>query len=137
MTKQIWINLPVSDVDRSRKFYMEMGFKLNERFGNSNSAASLLVGEKNVVLMLFDEPSFSGFAQSPVADTLKGTEVLFSIDAESKEEVDEMATRAVKAGGKSNHQAADMKGWMYGCLFTDPDGHRWNVLYMDPTQMPG
>ena len=60
---------------------------------------------------------------------------MLSIDAESKEEVDEIAQKALDAGGKTNHQPGEMQGWMYGCVFSDIDGHKWNVLYMDMSKM--
>ena len=87
--------------------------------------------------MLFDETAFKSFTNNEIADTKQATEVLLSIDAESKEEVDEMVMKAVNAGGKSNHKPSEMKGWMYGCVFTDLDGHQWNVLYMNMDKAPG
>src|SRR5690242_2575205 len=99
MTKEIWINLPVKDVNKSRDFFTSIGFRLNEHYGNSDSSASLFVGHKNIVLMLFAESIFKGFVQHPVSDTKQGSEVLFSLDAESRAEVDEMAKKAEAAGG--------------------------------------
>jgi uncharacterized protein len=136
MTKQFWINLPVKDVSKSKTFFTKLGFQLNPHYGNSENSASLLIGEKNVVVMLFDEPTFKSFIGNETAISNLSTEVLLSIDAESKEEVDEMVAKAVAAGGKSNHKPGEMKGWMYGCVFTDLDEHRWNVLYMDMSKMP-
>ena len=136
MTKEIWINLPVKDAKKSREFFLAMGFKINPRHGNTDNSASLFIGDKNVVLMLFEEQAFKSFTNHEITNTTQSTEVLFSIDAESKEEVDEMAAKAVAAGGSSPHQPKEMQGWMYGCLFMDPDGHRWNVLYMDMSKMP-
>jgi predicted lactoylglutathione lyase len=95
-----------------------------------------MLGEQKVVIMLFEELAFKSFTHNPIADTSKGTEVLLSIDAQSKEEVDEIAKRAVEAGGSSNHKPSEMVGFMYGCVFADPDGHLWNVLYMDMSKMP-
>ena len=80
--------------------------------------------------MLFEEAAFKGFVNQEIADTKLFCEVLFSFDASTKEEVDEMARKAVEAGGKTNHQPYDMNGPMYGCVFSDLDGHKWNVLYM-------
>ena len=136
MTKEFWISLPVKDINKSKEFFTKLGFSFNTQYGNSDNSASLLIGQKNAVVMLFDEPTFKSFTKNEVANTTQATEVLLSIDAESKEEVDEMARKAVDAGGKSNHQPTEMKGWMYGCVFTDIDGHRWNVLYMDMSKMP-
>src|SRR5437868_719721 len=128
MTKEIWINLPVKDVNRSKEFFTSIGFTLNEKFGNNEVSASFTIGSKNLILMLFAEQVFKGFVQHAVADTAQGSEVLFSIDAESREEVDELARKAEAAGGHVFGQPGENQGWMYGCGFTDPDGHRWNVL---------
>ena len=136
MAKDFWLNLPVKNVKTSRAFFTQMGFKFNPRFGENDNMAALLVGEKNTVVMLCEEPQFKQYISNPISDTKKGTEVILSIDAQSKEEVDEMAQRAIEAGGSSNHKPSPMQGWMYGCMFTDPDGHSWNVLYMDMSQVP-
>ena len=86
--------------------------------------------------MLFKEAVFNGFTKNKAADTSQGTEVLISIDAESRDEVDEMAKKAATSGGTVFSQPAESQGWMYGCGFSDPDGHRWNVLFMDMTKPP-
>lgn len=135
MINDLWINLPVKNVAASKAFFSALGFTFNTTHGNSDNSACLVVGQKNVVVMLFDEPSFKGFSNSQVTDTTTSTEVLLSIGVESKEEVDELAKKAVAAGGTSNHQPGEMQGWMYGCLFIDLDGHRWNALYMDMSKM--
>jgi predicted lactoylglutathione lyase len=136
MTKQFWINLPVKDINRSKTFFTQLGFKLNLRQGNTENSACLLLGEKEVVVMLFEEAAFKGFTNSEIAETGKTAEVLLSIDAESKEEVDETVKKAIEAGGSSNHKPSAMTGATYGSVFTDPDGHRWNVLHMDMQKMP-
>lgn len=136
MTKELWINLPVKDVNKSREFFTTLGFTLNPHYGNSAESASFLVGSKNIVLMLFAEAAFKNFTQHAIADTKQGTEVLLSIDAESRTEVDELAQQAARAGGVVFSAPAEHQGWMYGCGFADLDGHRWNVLYMDMSKMP-
>lgn len=136
MTKEIWINLPVKDIGRSREFYKKLGFRSNPRHPESDDMASLLIGEDDVVLMLFPEAAFKEFADHSVSDTGQGVEVLFSIDAENREEVDEMARKAEKAGGTVYGKPGEKDGWMYGAGFVDPDGHRWSVLHMDMSKMP-
>ena len=136
MIKQFWLNLPVKDIKKSMEFFGKIGFKFNTQYGSTDTSACLLIGEKNVVVMLFEELAFKGFTNNEIADTLRGTEVLLSVDAQSKEEVDEMAQKAVDAGGESLHKPGEMQSWMYGCVFTDIDGHRRNVLYMDMSKMP-
>jgi uncharacterized protein len=135
MAKDFWLNLPVKDIGRSKAFFQSLGFKFNPRYQSDNSC-SLLLGDKGVVVMLFEEPAFKGFTSNNIADTMQGTEVLLSFDAQSKEEVDEIVEKVIAAGGTSNHKPTEMTGWMYGCVFADPDGHRWNVLYMDMSKMP-
>lgn len=110
---------------------MEMGFTFKPLPGNREDGASLLIGAKNVQVLLFEEKLFSSFSGSGIADTSKGNEVLFSIDAENMEEVDILARKVKKAGGRVFSEPAEKDGWMYGFGFSDPDGHRWSVLYMD------
>ena len=136
MAKEFWLNLPVKNIERSKEFFTKLGFTFNSNHGNSDTSACLLMGEKNVVVMLFEEPVFKGFTSNAIADTQQGTEVLLSLDAPNKEQVDAIIKKAIDAGGASNHQPGEMKGWMYGAVFTDPDGHRWNVLHMDMGKMP-
>jgi len=135
MTTDLWINLPVKNIAESKAFFTALGFTLNTQQGNSDNSACLLVGKKNVVVMLFDEPTFKGFINGDVALANNGNEVLLSLGVESKDEVDELAKKAIAAGGSSDHQPKEMQGWMYGCVFTDLDGHKWNVLYMDMSKM--
>ena len=136
MTKQLWINLPVKNLQQSIKFFEALGFSFNTKYGNTDHSASLLIGEKNIVVMLFTEQVFESFIRRKIADTTAGTEVLFSIDAESREEVDELAVKVVAAGGNLFAQPAEQQGWLYGCGFADLDGHRWNILFMDMSKMP-
>ena len=138
MTQNLWINLPVKELNRSKNFFREIGFKFNERFGgNGQESACLEVGSKPDVVMLFVDSTFENFTRNQIADTRKGTEVLLSIDASSRQEVDEMADKVERAGGAVFASPEEIDHWMYGCGFTDMDGHRWNVLYMDMDKMPG
>ncbi|MCO4294777.1 extradiol dioxygenase [Solitalea sp. MAHUQ-68] len=136
MAKHFWINLPVKDVNKSRDFFTQIGFTLNPHYGNGKDSASLMVGDQNVIVMLFPESTFAGFSSNTVTDTKQSTEVLFSIDAQSPAEVDEIAQKVEKAGGVVFGKPSSVQGWMYGCGFTDLDGHRWNVLHMDMSKMP-
>src|SRR5664279_771956 len=131
MTKEIWINLPVKDVKKSKTFFTSIGFSLNPNYSNGDESACITVGTKNIVVMLFKEEQLKKFTQHEIADTKAGTEVLFSFDAESEKEVDEIAKKVVEAGGTLYSKPASVQGWMYGCAFIDLDGHRWNALHMD------
>lgn len=137
MTKELWLNLPVKDLNRSREFFGKLGFAFHPRHEGSDEMAGLVIGDQKVLVMLVPEVTFRRYTGQEIADTSQGTEVLFSIDAASREEVDELVRKAEEAGG---HVFGRPKpaggGWMYGAGFADPDGHRWNVLYMDMDQIP-
>lgn len=134
MTKDIWFNLPVKDVARSRVFFSQLGFTFNDKHGVD--PACMLVGEKKVVIMLFQEEMVKSFMRHQLTDTGLSNEMLISIDAESRDEVDTLAQKAKAAGGLVFAEPGESQGWLYGCGFADLDGHRWNVLYMDTAKMP-
>lgn len=135
MTKEFWLNLPVKSLAKSKEFFTSLGFSFSQGPGNTDTSAPLMIGSKNIVVMLFEEPFFKGCTNNEIADTSKGNEVLLSFDAESREEVNEIANKAVAAGGTLFGKPNEIQGWMYGCGFTDLDGHRWNVLHMDMSKM--
>lgn len=135
MTKELWLNLPVKDVLQSRAFFTQLGLPFNPRHGETDTTAQCLMIGKTAV-MLFPEATFRHFTQHAVTDTQNSTEVLISIDAESREEVDDLARKAKAAGGTVFGEPGESMGWLYGCGFADLDGHRWNVLYMDLSKMP-
>jgi uncharacterized protein len=135
MPKEFWINLPVRDVARSRKFFTDIGFAFDAARSNE-SMACMLMGDKGTVVMLFPDSAFQQFAGTKVTDTAQASEVLLSIDAASPGEVDDTVRRAEQAGATVFARPAEAGGWMYGGGFADPDGHRWNVLYMDTARMP-
>ncbi len=136
MTNELWINLPVKDINKSVAFFTHLGFALNPNHGKSDESASIIIGNKNIVVMLFDEDTFARFSGNQISDVSRGTEVLFSIDAQSREEVDEMARKVVEAGGLIYGGPMENYGWLYGCGFMDLDRHRWNLLHMDMSKMP-
>ena len=135
MAQDIWFNLPVKDLARSVMFFTEIGFARNAGPGNSEHSASFTIGESKVVLMLFANDVFSGFTNNALSNTSAGTEVLFSLGADSREQVDDIANRARSAGGTVFGEPQESHGFMYGCGFCDPDGHRWNVLFMEAGKM--
>lgn len=135
MTKQIWLNLPVKDVKKSKVFFDKIGFSFYEENETAQSAC-MIVGDKNFVVMLFEEAVFGAFLQNKITDTKSSSEILISIDAESRDEVDVWAQKVVEAGGVVFSKPTEIQGWMYGCGFADLDGHRWNVLYMDFKKLP-
>ena len=134
--KQVWINLPVKDINRSRKFFKDIGFRENPRHKNNKNLASFLLGEHDFVMMLFPEEQFESFSGSSISDTRYGAEFLMNIDAQSRKEVDAFAEKVQKAGGEIFAKPAESQGWMYAFGFADPDGHRWSMLYMDMSKAP-
>ena len=127
---QFWINLPVSDISRSRQFYVDIGFELNEQFDQSEEAVSLLFGVQKIVLMLFPIRIFGHFIQEGAEYITSGNEVLFSLSAESREDVDKIAKLVKSSGGDVFSPPSEEHELMYGMSFSDPDGHKWNVLWI-------
>jgi len=132
-TKQIFVNLPVKDLKRSIDFFTALGFSFNPQF-TDEKATCMVIGE-NIYAMLIVESFFQTFTTKSISDASKTTEVLTALSVESREKVDEMANKALAAGGSPNTEAQD-HGWMYGRSFQDPDGHIWELLYMDESQAP-
>jgi hypothetical protein len=133
MSKNIFVNLPVKDLNQSKEFFTKLGFSFNEQF-TDDKAACLIIGE-NIYSMLLLEKFFKSFTKKEISDAKKTTEVLIAIDVDSKNKVDEMIQRALEAGGSIYNDPQD-HGWMYGHSFEDLDGHQWEVLYMDESSMP-
>jgi predicted lactoylglutathione lyase len=133
MATQIFVNLPVKNLDKSKEFFEKLGFSFNPQF-TDDKAACLIIGE-NIFAMLLTEPFFKTFTKKEIADSKKTTEALIAIDAASRQSVDEMVKKAVEAGG-SVYRDADDHGWMYGHSFADLDGHQWEILYMDKNKIP-
>ncbi len=135
MTKEIWLNLPVKNVDKSKEFFGKIGFSLNEKQTNETMAC-FTVGEKKMTVLFFSEETFKSFTRSEISETNTCAEVLISFDAENRDEVDETARKVFEAGGAIFSEPAEIQGWMYGFAFADLDGHRWNQVFMDFSKMP-
>ncbi|KAA0955211.1 extradiol dioxygenase [Planococcus sp. ANT_H30] len=127
--KQLWINLPVSDLKRSKEFFSNIGVPIMESRSESDQMLGLLIGNPPVQIMLFTDEQFKGFTQNELTDTNESTEVLFSISVETKEELDETIGKVKQAGGFVFGEPTQRNG-LYGAGFADLDGHRWNLLVM-------
>lgn len=136
MTKEIWLNLPVKDIPQTIAFFTKIGFKLNEHAPKSDSMASFKIGQKDFIVNFFTEAVFKSFTPFQIADLTNATECLISIDAENKEDVDNILKNAAAAGGNVFAAGGERDGWMYGGGFIDLDGHKWNVLFMDFSKFP-
>lgn len=128
MARQLFVNLPVTDLERSKEFFTELGFTFNPEFSDEN-AACMVVNDESYV-MLLAEPFFESFTDKKIADTRETTEVLIALSAESKAEVDELVETAVAAGGKDAREPQEYE-FMYGRSFEDLDGHIWELTWME------
>ena len=127
----IFVNLPVSDLAAAKAFYGGLGFGFNEQFSDERTA-SVVVAD-NIVVMLLTRDRFADFVPegAEVGDPAKATTVLNALSAASRQEADDLLARALASGGRPWQPAQD-HGYMYGVSFTDPDGHVWEVVWMDP-----
>lgn len=133
MATQIYINLPVKNLNNSVDFFTKLGFSFDPTFTDAN-ATCMVVGE-NIYVMLLVEEFFKTFTRKQIVDAAKSTEVILCLSAESREKVDEMVTKALEAGGSAPNPKQD-HGYMYGHGFQDLDGHLWEVMYMDMSAFP-
>lgn len=133
MGRKMFLNIPVKDLDRSIDFYSKLGFSFDQQFTNED-ATSIILGD-DILVMLLREDFFKKFTNKPVANAKESTEVLICISAQSRDEVDEIVELAIAAGGFSPVPTQD-HGWMYGRSFEDPDGHIWEVSYLDMNNLP-
>lgn len=130
MATQIFVNLPVKDLQRSVAFFTALGYDFDLNFTDEN-ATCMIVGE-NIFVMLLVEPFFQTFIKKEICDARKSTEVLVCLSCESRAKVDELVAKAIAAGGTIPRETQDL-GFMYNCAFEDLDGHIWELVYMEPT----
>lgn len=129
MSRELFVNLPVRDLQKSMEFFSALGFAFNPQF-TDDKAACMVLSDKAYV-MLLSEPFFRSFTKNELCDTSRSTEALFALSCTSKSEVDELVRKAIDAGGRHAMDAKD-HGFMYGWSFYDLDGHHWEVLWMSP-----
>jgi uncharacterized protein len=134
VSTQIYVNLPVKDLDKSVAFFTLLGYTFNPQFTDKN-AACMIVSEDHIYVMLLVESFFKTFTPKPISDAKSSTEVLLALSCESREAVDAMVKKAVTAGGTTPTQPQD-HGFMYQHGYQDLDGHMWEVMYMDMSAMP-
>ncbi len=130
MKKQIVLNLPVKDLERSKAFFSALGFTFISRFSGENAAFMDIV-EGTIQVMLTTEPFFKSLINKPVVDARQANEIVICLSCDSREEVDSLIARAVAAGGTTPHPPED-HGFMYDQGFEDLDGHLWNLVWSAP-----
>lgn len=134
MATQIFVNLPVKDLDKSKQFFTDIGFTINPQF--TDEKAACVVISEDIYAMILREEFFKTFIPNKeIADSTKSTEVLVALSADSKEKVNELADKALAAGASKLREPDDY-GFMYSRSFQDPDGHIWEVVYMDMNAAP-
>ena len=131
MSRMIFVNLPVEDLERSKRFYEAIGARNEPKF--SNEAAAMMVLSDTINVMLLSRPFYSTFTDKPIADAHSTSQVLLCVSCDSAAEVDQLVEAAAANGGKADPgPKQDMGGMMYGRSFEDPDGHHWEPMWMDP-----
>ena len=133
MVGNIFVNLPVADVARTRDFFTGLGFAFNPQFSDDKALCMVLGEDKFVMLLRRD--FFATFTRKPIADAATSTEVLLALQLGSRDEVDAMMETALRLGGTEARDPQDL-GFMYSRAYQDPDGHIWEPFHMDPEQMP-
>lgn len=128
MNKQIFVNLPVKDLNKSVAFFTALGYTFNPQFTNEQ-ATCMIISEGSIYAMLLVEDFFQTFTNKPIASAHEVTEVLTCLSCESREEVDALVAKARAAGGKVPRDPQE-HGFMYGHGFEDIDGHIWELAYM-------
>ena len=124
----MFLNLAVEDLDRSIAFFRELGFEFDQRF--TDETASCMVVSDSAFVMLLVRERFQDFTKRELADPTTHTEAIIALSADSREAVDELGDKGLAAGGSPANDPMD-HGFMYGRSFYDPDGHLWEVIWMD------
>ena len=135
MPQMIFVNLPVTDLPKSKAFYEAVGAVNNPAF-TDETAACMVVEEGSIHVMLLTHEKWATFTSKAIPDARTTAQVLLCVSADSREEVDGQVDKAVRAGGKADPTPTQDFGFMYGRSFEDPDGHIWEVMWMDPTAIP-
>ncbi|MCU1635262.1 MAG: extradiol dioxygenase [Cryobacterium sp.] len=135
MSRMIFVNLPVANLKASKDFFTALGFSFDPKFTDEN-AACLIIDDGHIYAMLITPDHFTRFTKKSIADATTTTEVILALTAENRAGVDELVDKALAHGGTLSNETDD-QGFMYSRSFQDPDGHLWEVLYMNEAEMPG
>lgn len=136
MTKMIFVNLPVADLARSKAFYEAIGAANNPAF-TDDTAACMVIAEGSIHVMLLTHAKWASFTTKTIPDAHSHAQVLLCVSADSRDAVDAQVDAATAAGGKADPTPTQDFGFMYGRSFEDPDGHIWEVMWMDPAAASG
>jgi uncharacterized protein len=134
MGRKMFVNLAVKELDRAVGFFTALGFGFNPQF--TDATGTCMIVADDIFVMLLTEAKFQGFTPKALCDAKASTEVLVCLSCYSRAEVDDLVRKAVAAGGRTYSEPQD-HGFMYGHGFEDPDGHIWELVYMEPGAVPG
>jgi predicted lactoylglutathione lyase len=132
VAQKIFVNLPVKDLKASMTFYAGLGYRANPQF--TDETAACIVISEDIYAMLLTHAKFQQFTPKAICDATKSTEAILCLSCESRGDVDAMVAKAVSSGGAPHMEPKDY-GMMYGHGFQDPDGHIWEVMWMDPAMI--
>lgn len=132
MPRNLFVNLPVKDLEKSVAFFTALGFTFNAQF--TDASATCMIVSESAFVMLLVESRFKDFTKKTICDATTHTEALFAFSAESRQHVEDIVKKALAAGGKPANPPQD-HGFMYGSSFQDLDGHIWEVIWMDPSHV--
>ena len=127
MKTKIWANFSVTDLDRTTNFYKQLGFKHN---GASDQLTSFFFGEEKFIIHFFLKDVLEPAMKGPIINTKTGNEIIFTLSADSKKEVDTWEKDVQQAGGTIVSKPEEFGEGYYGFVFADPDGHKFNIFHM-------
>ena len=130
MTRMIFVNLPVADLPRSKAFYEAIGFTNEPKFSDETAAG--MVWSETIHVMLLSHDKWKGFTTKAIPDSKKSAQVMLCLNRETKDEVNAMLDQVANAGGAADCDPPQDHGFMFSRSFEDPDGHNWEVMWMDP-----
>jgi predicted lactoylglutathione lyase len=134
VSKQIFVNLPVRDLSKATAFYTAIGATKNPQF--SDDTASCMVVSDTIFVMLLTHAKWATFTKKPIVDAHREGEVMLALSAENRQAVDSIAAAAGANGGRADVNPKQDHGFMYGRSFEDVDGHIWECMYVDMSQVP-
>ena len=134
MSRKIFVNLPVKDLARSRRFYEAIGFTINEAFSDETAACAVLT--EDIYVMLLTHGKMAAFTPLPIGDAAREAQHLLALSLEDRAEVDALMEAGIAAGGTEHRDPQD-HGFMYSRALADPDGHVWEPFWMDPAAATG
>ncbi|MES2262544.1 MAG: VOC family protein [Pseudomonadota bacterium] len=129
MATNIFVNLPVRDLDKSVAFFTQLGYRFNAQF--TDATATCMIISDTIYAMLLTHEKFKSFIKTEICDATRSTEVLLCLSQDSRQAVDDLVDKAIAAGATEPRAAQD-HGFMYGRAYQDLDGHIWEIMWMDP-----